>query len=103
VRDPRDHGRLNREHRFISGAREGDRVVADALCQHCTEARMLFQSEKSAAEEDALRGSHSAAMNRGATRQVSVFAAHIRRITLTGASPTREKGNYGRRTESVLR
>lgn len=46
ARDRRHHGRLSREHRVILGARERDRVVADALCDHCTEARLQADAEE---------------------------------------------------------
>jgi hypothetical protein len=45
ARDRRHHGRLSREHRAISGARDGDLIVSDALCDHCTKARLLSYSE----------------------------------------------------------
>jgi 5-methylcytosine-specific restriction endonuclease McrA len=40
ARDRKHYGRLSREHRSILTAREGDNIVADALCDYCTEARL---------------------------------------------------------------
>jgi 5-methylcytosine-specific restriction endonuclease McrA len=45
ARDRRHYGRLSWEHRAILGAREGDRVVLDSLCDDCTEARLSSYSE----------------------------------------------------------
>ena len=46
VRDRRDHGRLSQVHQAITGAHEGNRVVADALCEYFTEARRQADAEE---------------------------------------------------------
>jgi hypothetical protein len=44
--DLRHLRRLTREHLDINGAREGDRVVGEALCAPCTEARLQLYAEE---------------------------------------------------------